>query len=420
VDVELAPLVVLLGPNAAGKSNFLEALLLLSRLGTERTLADAFAGAIRGYPLEAFTLPDGGLAELLKTPSTSLAIEADIRLAGAPKEAARLRYRVAVRLEPATGALSVADELLTRRRADGAPLSGFLPRIEAVDLGAPETERSRGMRLAIRRHGKQGHPSYEELGLGHTVLSNLQYGGEARYPDFDRLRTELMGWRIHYLDPRVAMRVAQPPRDVTDIGEHGELIAPFLYRLKNDESRRRSFQAIGRTLRSVVPLDSLDVDLDPKRGTLDIQIVQHGTPYSSRVISEGTLRLLALCGLAANPWPRSLLAFEEPENGVHPKRIETIARLVARMVSGAERRQVVVTTHSPDFAVEVHKLVRSGELGKAQVRFLQARQEGRYTRLAPLNMELPLLVQPEFDQALADPEEEGILRQLFVRGWTNE
>ena len=71
--VELAPLVVLFGPNAAGKSNLLEALLLLSRLVGERTLSEAFAEGIRGYPLEAFTLAEGGLEQLLHGPHASLA-----------------------------------------------------------------------------------------------------------------------------------------------------------------------------------------------------------------------------------------------------------------------------------------------------------------------------------------------------------
>ena len=53
VDVELAPLVVLMGPNAAGKSNLLEALLLLSRLATEQTLRalPAFLEESRGSSL---------------------------------------------------------------------------------------------------------------------------------------------------------------------------------------------------------------------------------------------------------------------------------------------------------------------------------------------------------------------------------
>ncbi len=40
VEVTLSPLVVLVGPNAAGKSNLLDALQLLSKLGTSRTLKE--------------------------------------------------------------------------------------------------------------------------------------------------------------------------------------------------------------------------------------------------------------------------------------------------------------------------------------------------------------------------------------------
>ncbi len=42
VAVKLSPLTLLFGPNAAGKSNFLDALQLLSKLATSRTLKEAF------------------------------------------------------------------------------------------------------------------------------------------------------------------------------------------------------------------------------------------------------------------------------------------------------------------------------------------------------------------------------------------
>ena len=42
VDVVLEPLSVLFGPNAAGKSNFIDALQLLSRIASSRTLKEAF------------------------------------------------------------------------------------------------------------------------------------------------------------------------------------------------------------------------------------------------------------------------------------------------------------------------------------------------------------------------------------------
>src|SRR5207247_4910078 len=102
----------------------------------------------------------------------------------------------------------------------------------------------------------------------------------------------------------------------------------------------------------------LTVDLDKRRGTLDVQIRQGGTDFSSRIISEGTLRVLALCAIAVNPWGGSLLAFEEPENGVHPRRLELIVQLLTSLA--LERgRQVVVTTHSPLFCDSVLKGARS-------------------------------------------------------------
>jgi AAA15 family ATPase/GTPase len=41
IEVEFPALTVLFGPNASGKSTLLDALLVLSRVTTERTLADA-------------------------------------------------------------------------------------------------------------------------------------------------------------------------------------------------------------------------------------------------------------------------------------------------------------------------------------------------------------------------------------------
>ncbi|MBU1208087.1 MAG: AAA family ATPase [Proteobacteria bacterium] len=66
IEVEFPALTVLFGPNASGKSNLLDALLILSRIATERTLADSLSGPVRGYPAELFRFPPGGLANALR------------------------------------------------------------------------------------------------------------------------------------------------------------------------------------------------------------------------------------------------------------------------------------------------------------------------------------------------------------------
>ncbi len=82
--VELAPLTVVFGPNAAGKSNLVEAMLLLARLVGERTLSEAFAEGIRGYPLEAFSLPSGGVEALLQQQHARIRLEAEMSEPAAP------------------------------------------------------------------------------------------------------------------------------------------------------------------------------------------------------------------------------------------------------------------------------------------------------------------------------------------------
>lgn len=401
-ELELAPLVVLMGPNAAGKSNLLEALLLLSRLVTEQTLSEAFAPPLRGYPLEAFSLPDQGLEGLLRKDKAELALEAIVQPAPGTKPAAEpLHYRVAVRIQPKTGSLEVSDEYLARLKRDGTPKQK--PRIERE-----------GAALVVRRLTEAGAPRHEPLELNHTLASNRQLSGEDRYPDFDRLRGELSAWQTYYLDPRLAMREPQPPREVTDIGPRGEWIAPFLHRLKENEAHRKYFLAIGRALRRAIPtVEGLDVDLDPRRGILDIVIRQDGTPFSSRVVSEGTLRVLALCCLAGNPWPGELVAFEEPENGVHPRRIEVIADLLAAMAERG-RSQVVVTTHSPPL---IAAMLRRARAAPDSIKIFSCSQSGRATQVRAFEPLGPVFDDLEIRSSLTGPEDAEVVEAMLLRGW---
>jgi predicted ATPase len=400
LDIQLAPVVVVFGPNAVGKSNLLEAVVLLSRLVTERTVAEAFAVPLRGYPMECFTLPSGGIGELLSQPRASLRVEADLQLtAGENGKGDTLRYAVTVDASPATGKLAVGDEYLVRLKLDGT--ERHKPRIEKA-----------GDHLVVRRLGEAGQPRQEPLGLNHTLASNLQFSGETRYPDFDHLRGEVQAWRSYYLDPGTAMRSAQPPRDVVDIGARGELLAPFLYRLRGDEQTARNFSAVHRALRTAIPsIEHLDVDLDKERGTLDIRIRQNGTEYSSRVISEGTLRVLALCAIAANPWRSSLVAFEEPENGVHPARIEVIADL---LLSLGSETQLLVTSHSPTL---VAAMLRRHRERPGNVALMRCIQRDGSTTLEPFPDPLPLFQDQQIKESLKGTEDEQVVHGLLARGW---
>lgn len=411
VELRLPRLVVLAGPNAAGKSNILDAIQMLARAGTQRTLADALNRPIRGYPQEAFTFPPGGLPELLHQAQARFTLEADLEIprgtsgdGAQPARTDRARYQVGIEIDPDAGVLSLAQEYLTLT-TQAFEAKGNA-RIEVVDG-----------KVRVRRSSGSGRPSDEELHVNHTYLSDTRLSG-AQYPLFDAARGELSSWRTHYLDPQAAMRASVPAREVDDIGVSGEHLAPFLYGLKM--RREEQFAAVRRALRTVIPaVSGLDVDLDMKRGELDIQIEQDGTIFSSRIISEGTLRVLALCAIAVTA-RRGLIAFEEPENGVHPQRIERIAELLLSASRGGGA-QIVLTTHSPVFVAAMLTRAREARDGE-EVGIFSVSRDGRDTTVTPLaDGGLPkggsLWDEQAIDELLAEPEETDRILALARRGW---
>ena len=79
VEVKLQPLTVIMGPNAAGKSNLFDVLRFLSHVCTKRNLKESFEEH-RGAPLEAFFYSGEGVSGLLKQPGAQFSIEVDIEL----------------------------------------------------------------------------------------------------------------------------------------------------------------------------------------------------------------------------------------------------------------------------------------------------------------------------------------------------
>lgn len=259
VELDLPRLTVLFGPNAAGKSNILDAIQTLSRISTSRTLAEALREPIRGYPIEAFAFPSEGLPALLVAERPMFMLEADVEAGRV-----RYRYRISVAIQPRSGTLSVADEYLAGLNRRGEPASAAA--IEVV-----------GGQVRIRRKSHPGRPRTEPVGQNFATMADPRLAAP-EYRQIEHVRAELSGWKTYYLDPRVAMRTARPPSEVDDIGVLGEHIAPFLYRLRADKPKH--FDAVRRTLRSLVPsVDDLSVDLDKQRGTLDADV---GRPADRR------------------------------------------------------------------------------------------------------------------------------------------
>jgi hypothetical protein len=194
IELEFPRLTVLFGPNTSGKSNLLEAILALSRLGISRTVSEALSAPIRGYPIEMFNFPREGLAGLLKREESGLRLEVDLTL---ESERERFRYAVEIQIQSRSGNLVVTDEYLTALTAKGEP------------RGNASLQRVDGQ-IRIRRKSKPAPPREEPCGLNHTLLSDPRLSGP-EYRAIERCRQGRERWRIYYLDPgRHANRQAAP------------------------------------------------------------------------------------------------------------------------------------------------------------------------------------------------------------------
>jgi predicted ATPase len=170
-------------------------------------------------------------------------------------------------------------------------------------------------------------------------------------------------------------------------------------------------------LRTLVPsVEGIRVDLDTQRGKLDVTVRQNGVDFSSRILSEGTLRILALCAITVNPWASPVMAFEEPENGVQPRRIELISNLLCS-IALEQKRQLIVTTHSPLLVASVIKQARSNS---EQIGLFNVRRSGSGTEIQRFDVAGPLFTDSAIKDALTDRGEDGVFEGLALRGMLDE
>ena len=358
IEVYFAHLAVLVGPNASGKSNFLDALHLLSRVAASRTLKEAFDAPYRGHALESFTFGKEGIRNLLEQERVSFSIEVDVQLSpkivenvnrqiqemrraplGAGESVSRrspptvrsenLRYRIEIEMLPKLGTLRVTDEYLAALNTTGELNQKRKPFLEQIDN-----------RLHLRMEG-QARPTYYESGLDYSILSMAHY--PPHHPHLVAMQQELASWFTFYFEPRERMRLANPVKEVHHIGLMGEDLAAFLNTLRGHDGRQ--FESVKESLRAMIPsVTGIEVGVN-RFGEVELDLCEGEKRVSARVLSEGTLRILGLLVLVGGKEPPALVGFEEPENGVHPRRIRRIAQfLETRML--LEDIQFIVTTHS--------------------------------------------------------------------------
>ena len=133
------------------------------------------------------------------------------------------------------------------------------------------------------------------------------------------------------------------------IGFNGSMIPSLLDDfLRRDRSR---FFEFVRSMQDLVPgLQDIDIRTPtPPTRRVDF-LVERGLSLPGDATSTGVRLMLFFVALAYHPTPPKLILLEEPENGVHPRRLADIVRLLREITQGKHGNhaaQIVLTTHSP-------------------------------------------------------------------------
>lgn len=363
-EMEFTPLTVIAGTNASGKSNLFDALMLLSRLA-EVDMKTAFEEQ-RGNPLELFTQYGEDwyademefIVEMLINRKVKDNWGGECELNNT-----RLRYRIIINRRNNNFGfedLFVRHESLQKIRPDE---DHWIKRFNEAKLLA-KTLRAGGSRdpyidtdnkgttvaIKMRQDGKPGGKATPADTISQTVLGSVT---TVDFPHVFASKEEMRSWRLLQLNPEFLREPTKQEPGIKDmITSNGKNLASSLFRIKQIDEY--NLVEISRKLNEFIPgFTEVNVIDDKANRQFIIKLKgEDGKEFTSRVLSEGTLRLLALCILEYDDKHTGLLCFEEPENGIHPFRMKAMSQLIKSLSTdfkgnATTLRQVIVNTHSP-------------------------------------------------------------------------
>jgi predicted ATPase len=355
--LDLEPLTIIAGPNSAGKSNLFDGLQLLSRL-SETGLTAAFQNG-RGRIRDQFSWFRGEPGRFLK-----LAVElllADQGNGHERLEQTRLRYEVLIERKQelhAMETLLVAGEQLTAIAKDSDTWIAAHPEFDSfakygseqamlggglLNLGldaGPDIQRSYNGPGAVIRDG--GTMAFSKDLRESTVLSSH---GAAGGRHVAAVRRELLSWRFPVVDVAKLRNPSEPGSEKV-LALDGSNLPTVLAALPKGVGA-----AIQVDLADLVTgVRGFEVAL-PSGEQLCVEVLfTDGEKVPARILSDGTLRILAFLTLLRSAHPGAVIAHEEPETGIYPGRLTA---LLDKLISATEPAggilpvQVVLNTHSP-------------------------------------------------------------------------
>jgi len=311
--IPLGSLNVIIGPNGSGKSNLLESIELLKNAPEQLLKPIREGGGVRDW------LWKGGQG----TAEASLDV-----VVGYPKGPQNLRYKLA--FAEVGQRFEIVDEQIENENS--------------TDPNRPGAY--------FFYHFNNGHPTlnvndkkrtlkHEDVDLEKSILA--QRRDPDQYPEITYLAQTLGKIRLYrewsfgrYTAPRLPQK-ADLPNDMLE--PDASNLGLVLNRLGGDPTVKARLLKALRALYDGID----DYHVQIEGGTVQVFFHEGRFKIPATRLSDGTLRYLCLLAILCHPNPPPLVCIEEPELGLHPDILPTLADLLKE---ASERCQVIVTTHS--------------------------------------------------------------------------
>jgi predicted ATPase len=340
----LGPLTLLVGTNAAGKSNIRDACRFLHGISRGYSIAEILGEKyIEGGVLQWRGIR-GGTKEITFAGRSSFELEVIFTIKDKTEERI-LAYWLQVETdrignpprvigESLTELIGINDRNQSQLIFDSHPKENPLPQHDPLYLN-----------VRVHKKGSSQYPTFSFWNQC-PIIGQIIEHNEVSQSVRETARLAIKAFTsMRFLDLTPdAMRMPSLPGQ-TILGDRGENLSSVLQAICQNPERK---QALLQWIQKLTPMDAKDFEFpsDFTGKVLLTLVEENGQRISAYSASDGTLRFLGIIAALLGTEAARFYFIEELENGIHPTRLHLILQLIEQKVAEG-RIQIIATTHSP-------------------------------------------------------------------------